>query len=196
VTLKHRNYLKIKPEKGNRLMTTAVLIERITNRIYYIRDQKVMLDRDLAELYGVETKALKQAVKRNVGRFPEDFMFELTKHEFDNLRSQFVTSSWGGTRYFPMAFTEQGVAMLSSVLRSERAIHVNIQIMRVFTRLRQAILDNADLRKELEDLKQISEERFQIVFETLDQLINIKKNPKKKIGFTVKEKRSKYGKKK
>jgi len=177
-------------------MTTTVPIGRITGKIYLIRSQKVMLDKDLAKLYGVETKALKQAVKRNIGRFPEDFMFELTKHEFDNLRSQIVTSSWGGTRYSPMAFTEQGVAMLSSVLRSERAIHVNIQIMRVFTRLRQAILDNADLRKELEDLKQISEDRFQIVFETLDQLINIENNPKKKIGFTVKEELSKYGKKK
>jgi len=175
-------------------MTTTVPIERITSKIYLIRNIKVMLDKDLAELYGVETKALKQAVKRNIVRFPENFMFELTKHEFDHLRSQFVTSSWGGTRYSPIAFTEQGVAMLSSVLRSERAIHVNIQIMRVFTRLRQAILDNADLRKEFEDLKQISEERFQIVFETLDQLINIENTEKKKIGFTVKEKQKAYGK--
>jgi len=171
-------------------MTTTVPIERITSKIFLIRNIKVILDKDLAELYGVETKALKQAVKRNIVRFPEDFMFELTKHEFDNLRSQIVTSSWGGTRYSPMAFTEQGVAMLSSVLRSERAIHVNIQIMRVFTRLRQAILDNADLRKEFEELKQISEERFQIVFETLDQLINIENTEKKKIGFTVKEKQN------
>ncbi len=175
-------------------MTTTLPVEKITSKIYLIRGQKVMLDRDLAELYGVETKALKQAVKRNIVRFPEDFMFELTKNEFGHLRSQIVTSNWGGTRYSPMAFTEQGVAMLSSVLRSERAIHVNIQIMRVFTRLRQAILDNADLRKELEDLKQISEERFQIVFEALDQLINIEKKPKKKIGFTVKEKQKAYGK--
>jgi len=175
-------------------MTTTVPIERITSKIYLIRNIKVMLDKDLAELYGVETKALKQAVKRNIVRFPEDFMFELTKHEFDNLRSQIVTSSWGGTRYSPMAFTEQGVAMLSSVLRSERAIHVNIQIMRVFTRLRQAILDNADLRKELEDLKHLTDERFQIVFETLDQLINIENTEKKKIGFTVKEKQKAYGK--
>ena len=175
-------------------MTTTVPMERITSKIYLIRGQKVMLDRSLAELYGVATKALKQAVKRNIGRFPEDFMFELTKHEFDNLRSQIVTSSWGGTRYSPMAFTEQGVAMLSSVLNSDRAIAVNIQIMRTFIRLRQAIVDNADLRKELEDLKQISEERFRIVFETLDQLINIENTEKKKIGFTVKEKQKTYGK--
>ncbi len=106
-------------------------------------------------------------------------MFELTKHEFDNLRSQIVTSSWGGTRYSPMAFTEQGVAMLSSVLNSDRAIAVKIQIMRTFIRLRQAIIDNTDLRKELEDLKQVSEERFRIVFETLDQLINSENKPKK-----------------
>ncbi len=164
-------------------MTTTVPIERITSKIYLIRRQKVMLDRDLAELYGVETKALKQAVKRNIGRFPEDFMFELTKHEFDNLRSQIVTSSWGGTRYSPMAFTEQGVAILSSVLNSDRAIAVNIQIMRTFIRLRQAIVDNADLRKELEDLKQISEERFRIVFETLDQLINIENNQRRFTPF-------------
>jgi ORF6N domain len=141
-------------------MTTTVPIERITSKIYLIRGQKVMLDRELAELYEVETSQLKRAVRRNIDRFPEDFMFELTKHEFDNLRSQIVTSSWGGTRYSPMAFTEQGVAMLSSVLKSKRAINVNIQIMRVFTRLRQAILDNADLRKELEDLKHLTDERF------------------------------------
>jgi hypothetical protein len=123
-------------------------------------------------------------------------MFELTKDEFQNLRSQIVTSSWGGARYIPMAFTEQGVAMLSSVLKSDRAIEVNIQIMRVFTRLRQMVLDNKELRKELEELKQITDKRFQIVFETLDQLINIENKPKKKIGFTVKEKRSSYGKQK
>jgi hypothetical protein len=100
--------------------------ERITSKIYLIRGQKVMIDQDLAELYGVETKALKQAVRRNITRFPDDFMFELTKDEFEILRSQIVTSSWGGTRYRPMAFTEQGVAMLSSVLNSDRAIQVNI----------------------------------------------------------------------
>jgi len=175
-------------------MTTTVPIERITSKIYLIRGQKVMLDRELAELYEVETSQLKRSVRRNVERFPKDFMFDLTKDEWSDLRCQFGTSSWGGVRYMPMAFTEQGVAMLSSVLKSKRAIHVNIQIMRVFTRLRQAILDNADLRKEFEDLKQISEERFQIVFETLDQLINIENTEKKKIGFTVKEKQKAYGK--
>jgi len=177
-------------------MTTTVPIERITSKIYLIRGQKVMLDRELAELYEVETSQLKRAVRRNIDRFPEDFMFELTKKELDHWRCQFGTSNSDkmGLRYKPMAFTEQGVAMLSSVLKSKRAIHVNIQIMRIFTRLRQAILDNADLRKEFEDLKQISEERFQIVFETLDQLINIENTEKKKIGFTIKEKQKAYGK--
>jgi translation initiation factor 2 alpha subunit (eIF-2alpha) len=155
-----------------------------------------MLDRDLAELYGVETKALKQAVRRNIKRFPHDFMFELTKEELKNWRSQFVTSNSikMGLRHSPMAFTEQGVAMLSSVLKSDRAVEVNIQIIRVFVKLRQLFLDNEELRKELEELKQITDERFQIVFETLDQLINIENKPKKKIGFTVKGKRGSYGK--
>jgi len=114
-------------------MTKIVPMERITSKIYLMRGVKVMLDTDLAELYGVETKVLKQAVRRNINRFPAGFMFELTRDEFKNLRSQFVTSSWGGTRYPPMAFTEQGVAMLSSVLKSDRAIQVNIHIMRAFT---------------------------------------------------------------
>ena len=106
-------------------------------KIYLIRDLKVMIDRDLAELYGVETKKLKQAVKRNIERFPNDFMFELNQEEFENLRSQFVTSIWGGARYKPMAFTEQGVAMLSSVLNSKRAIAINIKIIRIYNKLRQ-----------------------------------------------------------
>ena len=107
-------------------------MERIAQTILFIRDQKVMLDADLANLYGVDTKVFVQAVKRNMDRFPEDFMFQLTKQEYDNLRSQIVTSSWGGRRYPPYAFTEQGVAMLSSVLRSKRAIQVNVEIMRAF----------------------------------------------------------------
>ncbi|RZB30346.1 MAG: hypothetical protein SRB1_02626 [Desulfobacteraceae bacterium Eth-SRB1] len=177
-------------------MNKMIPIERIASKIYLIRNLKVMLDRDLAELYAVETKVLKQAVKRNSDRFPADFMFELTMDEFKNLRSQIVTSSWGGARYLPMVFTEQGVAMLSSVLKSERAIHVNIQIMRTFTKLREALLDNKDIRRELEGLKQITEERFRIVFETLDQILAVENKPKKKIGYIVKEKTSKYGKKK
>ena len=179
-------------------MSDIVSVEAITGKIYLIRGIKVILDRDLATIYEVETAQLKRAVRRNIDRFPEDFMFELTKKELSHWRCQFGTSNSDkmGLRYKPMAFTEQGVAMLSSVLSSKRAIHVNIQIMRVFTKLRQMILDNEELRKELEELKQITDERFQIVFETLDQLINIEKNPKKKIGFTVKEKQKAYVKSK
>jgi len=165
--------------KKDIIMSDVVTMKTIAGKIHLIRGIKMMLDADLAGLYGVETKVLKQAVRRNIKRFPSDFMFELTKDEFQNLRSQIVTSSWGGARYIPMAFTEQGVAMLSSVLKSDRAIEVNIQIMRVFTKLRQMVLDNKELRKELEELKQITDERFQIVFETLDQLITIKNKPKK-----------------
>jgi hypothetical protein len=175
-------------------MTTLVPIELIASKIYLIRGIKVMLDKDLAELYGIETKVLKQAVRRNIDRFPADFMFELTRDEFNNLRSQFVTSSWGGARYLPMAFSEHGVLMLSSVLKSERAVQVNIQIMRTFTKLRAALLDNKDLRKELEEFKQVTEERFRIVFETLDQLLTVERKPKKEIGYTVKEKQKAYAK--
>jgi phage regulator Rha-like protein len=180
--------------KKDIIMSKVVPIEAIVSKIYMIRGLKVMLDRDLAELYGVETKQLKRAVRRNIDRFPSDFMFDLTRDEFTNLRSHIGTSSWGGERYVPMAFTEQGVAMLSSVLNSKRAIQVNIQRIRTFTKLRHALLDNENLRKGLEELKQITDERFQIVFETLDQLINIENKPKKKIGFTAKEKRGSYGK--
>jgi phage regulator Rha-like protein len=182
--------------KKDIMKSNDVSVETIVSKIYIIRGLKVMLDRELAELYEVETAQLKRAVKRNIDRFPEDFMFDLTKKELDHWRCQFGTSNSDkmGLRYKPMAFTEQGVAMLSSVLNSKRAIHVNIQIIRTFTKLRHALLDNENLRKELEGLKQITDERFQIVFETLDQLINIENTPKKKIGFTVKEKRSSYGK--
>ncbi|MBW2640210.1 MAG: ORF6N domain-containing protein [Deltaproteobacteria bacterium] len=177
-------------------MSELVPIELIASKIYLIRGIKVMLDRDLAELYGVETKVLKQAVRRNIDRFPSDFMFELTKGENQSLRSQNVTLKRGQhSKYLPFAFTEHGVLMLSSVLNSERAVQVNIQIMRTFTKLREALLDNKDLRKELEKLKQLTEERFRIVFETLDQLLTIESKPKKKIGYTVKEKQRAYRKK-
>jgi hypothetical protein len=168
--------------------------ELIASKIYIIRRLKVMLDRDLADLYGVETKALKQAVRRNIKRFPDDFMFELSKQEFAHWRSQFVTSKKDkiGLRYSPMAFTEQGVAMLSSVLNSDRAIEVNIQIMRVFSRLRQILLSTKDLRRELDELKRVTDERFRIVFETLDQLLSAEERPGRKIGFTVKEAAARY----
>jgi len=153
-----------------------------------------MLDRDLAELYGVETKRLKEQVRRNIERFPEDFMYELSKDEYENLRSQIATSSWGGARYLPMAFTEHGVLMISSVLKSEKAIQVNIQIMRAFTKMRQIIFDNAELHKEIDELRADTDGKFRIVFETLDQLLTIQNKPKKKIGFMAKEKQSGYGK--
>ena len=178
-------------------MKDIIPVERIAKKIYLIRDTKVMLDRDLAELYGVQTKRLKEQVKRNLDRFPDDLMFELSKNELTNWRSQFATSNKEimGLRVPPFAFTEHGVLMLSSALKSKRATQVNIQIMRTFVRLRQAILDSDELRRELQDLKQISEERFQVVFETLDQLLTVQNKPKKKIGFEVKEKKSAYGKK-
>ncbi|WP_347175031.1 ORF6N domain-containing protein [Polaribacter uvawellassae] len=151
--------------------------EIITNKIYLIRNQKVMLDRDLAELYQVETKVLKQAVKRNLNRFPEDFMFELTKSEFDNLRSQFVTSSWGGSRYLPLVFTEQGVAMLSSVLNSDRAIAVNIKIIRIFIKMCQLLSDNLSLQFEIENIKKKltnNSKNIELVFNYLDELVEKK----------------------
>jgi len=176
-------------------MDTIIPIERITSKIYLIRGIKVMMDTDLAELYQVKTKALKQAVRRNIDRFPNDFMFELTHEEFQNWRSQFVTSSWGGTRYFPMAFTEQGVAMLSSVLNSKRAVQVNIQIMRAFTKLRQMLSTHEELKKKIEAMEKKYDENFKIVFEAIRQLLEIEDKPRKKIGFTVEEKQAAYGKK-
>ncbi len=173
-------------------MTDVITTDIIAGKILIIRGLKVMLDRDLADLYGVETKTLKQAVRRNIQRFPEDFMFEMTVAEFKNLRSQIVTSSWGGARYVPMVFTELGIAMLSSVLRSDQAIRVNIEIMRTFAKLRQLILDNEDIRREIEEIKHTSDQRFQIIFETLDQLLKPDEKREQKIGF-LEEKQTKYG---
>lgn len=175
-------------------MNDIIPVEKIASKIYVIRHVKVMLDKDLADLYEVNTKRLKEQVRRNLERFPEDFMFELTKEEYSNLRSQFATLKRGQhSKYLPFAFTEHGILMLSSILNSKKAVQINIQIVRVFTRLKQMLLDNADLKKELEDLKQVSEERFRIVFETLDQLLTKESKPKKKIGYTAKEKINKYG---
>ena len=173
-------------------MSDIIPLENITGLIYLIRGKRVIIDRDLAVLYGVETKRLKEQVKRNIERFPEDFMFELSKSEFKNWRSQFATSNRDkiGLRYSPMAFTEQGVAMLSSVLRSKTAIQVNIQIMRAFTKMRQLIFDNTELRKELENLRADVDGKFRVVFETLDQLLTVDSKPKK-IGY-LKEKQAKY----
>jgi hypothetical protein len=159
---------------------SIIPIERIAAQIYAIRGQSVMLDADLAALYGVETKAFNQAVRRNIDRFPEDFMFRLTDKETENLRSQFVTSSWGGRRYNPYAFTEHGVAMLSSVLRSKRAVEVNILIVRTFVRLRRILSTNEDLaRKVAQHDRQIG-----VLFEHVKNLLEPPPAPKKPpIGF-------------
>ena len=157
--------------------TALISVERIERVILRIRGHNVMLDQGLALLYEVETRTLVQAVKRNRERFPEDFMFQLTLEEFDILRSQSVTSSqWGGRRYPPYAFTEQGVAMLSSVLRSKRAVQVNVEIMRAFVRLRRLIASHADLRRKLD-------EKFRIVFEAIRQLMAPPERSRRQIGF-------------
>ena len=162
-----------------------VPMETIAGKIYLVRNQKVILDRDLAELYGVETRTLKQAVRRNIQRFPEDFMFELTQEEEDSLRSQTVTLKGRGqhSKYLSFAFTEQGVAMLSSVLKSERAIEVNIAIMRAFVRMRQMLVTHADLKRKIEEMEAKYDEQFQIVFEAIRQLLADDEKPMKKIGF-------------
>jgi len=161
--------------------------ERIEQRIFVIRGQKVMLSTHLAGLYGVEPKVLIQAVKRNIERFPSDFMFLVTKQEFINLKSQFVTSSWGGIRKLPYAFTEQGVAMLSSVLRSKKAIHVNIAIMRSFVKLRQIFSTNKELAEKLKELEEKvarHDTDIQAIFEVIRQLMKpLPVKPKRRIGF-------------
>ncbi len=165
-------------------MKALIPVEMIEKKILLIRGEKVMLDADLAELYGVETKMLVRAVKRNINRFPSDFMIQLNKEEFENLRFQFGTSSrWGGRRYLPYAFTEQGVAMLSSVLNSERAVKVNIEIMRAFVRLRQMLASNAELARKLEALEKKYDAQFKVVFDAIRQLMTPPEPKKRKIGF-------------
>ena len=162
----------------------AIPSERIAEAILMIRDQRVMLDWILAELYGVETRVLVQAVKRNRTRFPDDFMFQLTREEAASLRSQIViSSSRGGRRTLPYAFTEQGVAMLSSVLRSRRAVEVNIEIMRMFVRLRIMIGGQADLVRRLDELEARYDEQFRTVFEAIRALITLDTKPANRIGF-------------
>ncbi|PJE77223.1 DNA-binding protein [Candidatus Uhrbacteria bacterium CG10_big_fil_rev_8_21_14_0_10_48_16] len=160
--------------------------ELVESKIFVFRGKKVMVDRDLATLYGVETRILNQAVRRNIKRFPEDFMFQLTDQELQNLRSQSVTSSLehGGRRYVPYVFTEQGVAMLSSVLNSDRAIMVNIQIMRTFTRMREMLTENDELRRKIELLEKQYDEKFGIVFEAIRRLVDDSESEEKEIGFT------------
>lgn len=166
-------------------------VERVSSKIYLIRSEKVLLDFDLAELYGVETKQLKRAVRRNIERFPLDFMFPLTKDEYNSLRSQIGTLKRGEhSKYLPYAFTEQGVAMLSSILNSERAIKVNIAIMRAFVKMRKILESNESLAKKLKQLEKETKEKFAehqqqigLIFETIKELVTEKEKPKRRIGF-------------
>ena len=168
-------------------LVPIIPMERIMGKIYYIRGKKVMFDRDLAELYGVAPKVLNQAVKRNAKRFPDDFMFKLSKEEMlnwksqivtlktdANLKSQIVTSSWGGARKIPHVFTEQGVAMLSSVLNSDRAVQVNIQIIRTFIKIRELLIGNAELRAKIELMEKKYDNKFKIVFDAIESIIETK----------------------
>ena len=159
-------------------------LEVIKNKIHEIRGHKVMLDFDLAELYNTETKRIKESVRRNINRFPTDFMFELTENEFQSLRSQFATSNRGGSRYMPFAFTEQGVAMLSSILNSDKAIEINIAIMRTFVTIRQFSLSYAELKTRIEEI----EKQFPEIYKALNYLVDKDNNPKprserNKIGY-------------
>ena len=165
--------------------TSLIPIERIEKAIYLIRGEKVMLDRDLAALYGVATKVLKQAVRRNLDRFPVDFMFVLNATEFENWRSHFVTSKGDrkGLRYAPYAFTEHGILMLSSVLNSERAIQVNIEIMRAFVNLRQMLASNAELSRRLDELESKYDRQCKIVFDAIQKLMSPAVRDRKEIGF-------------
>jgi len=165
---------------------SLVPMERIERAIILVRGEKVMLSDELAKLYQVEPRVLIQAVKRNLQRFPVDFMFQLTAEEWENLKSQFVISSWGGIRTPPYAFTEQRVAMLSSVLNSERAVAVNIGIMRAFVKLRQMLSSNAELARKLESLEKKYDAQFKVVFDAIRQLMSPPAKPKREIGFHVK----------
>ena len=167
------------------LIRKPVSPEEITEKILLFRDKKVMVDTDLAKLYGVPTKSLNLAVKRNIDRFPLDFMFRLDENEAETLRLQIETSKEGrgGRRYLPYVFTEQGVAMLSSVLNSKRAIQVNIEIMRAFAKIREMILSYRELQKKINEMEQKYDKNFSAVFEALRELINPPEKPRRRIGF-------------
>ncbi|KUG27032.1 hypothetical protein ASZ90_003117 [hydrocarbon metagenome] len=179
-----------------------ITVETIENKILMIRGQRIMLDKDLAELYGVATRELNKAVSRNIDRFPNDFMFQLNRKEFNNLKFHFGTSSqpngkagWGGTRKLPYAFTEQGVAMLSSVLRSGRAIKVNISIMRAFVKIREILSTHKELAQKLKELElkiESHDEQITAIFDAINQLLTPPGKPARKIGFSIKEKKVKY----
>lgn len=161
--------------------------EVITSRIYTLRGQKVIFDFDLAQLYGIETKMLKRAVKRNLDRFPEDFMFELTPEEFANLRNQFGTSTWGGTRYMPFAFTEHGVVMLSSVLNTTVAINASIKVVRAFIKLRNLLGAYEELTNRMDTLEMQYDSKFDAVFHAIEELTARKREPRTRIGFKKNE---------
>ena len=173
----------------------AVPVEQIERSIIFVRGHKVMLDAHLAELYGVETRMLLQAVSRNQKRFPEDFMFQLSEEEYGALRSQIVISKKGrgGRRYRPYVFTEQGVAMLSSVLRSKRAIQVNVEIMRAFVRLRRMLASNEELARKLAALEKKYDAQFRVVFDAIRELMSPPSPKRRGIGFLVSEKAARYG---
>ena len=173
-------------------MTTTLVKADYKTLIHDVRGYKVMLDYDLAALYGVETKRLKESVRRNIDRFPADFMIELNREEFESLRTQNMTSKRGGRRYAPMAFTEQGVAMLSSVLNSDKAIKVNIEIMRAFARYRAFLIENQDLKSEIRAMDDKINKVFKFLLDRIDELHQEKSAPRKMIGF----KRSDHSKEK
>ena len=175
--------MRVSKKQTRRDASSLVLASPIQRKIHIIRGQKVMLSTDLAALYRVQPRALVQAVRRNINRFPRDFMFQLSPAETRNLKSQFVISSWGGQRAAPFAFTEQGIAMLSSVLRSERAVKANIAIMRAFVRLREMLVTHEELRQKIEQMEKRYDSKFQIVFATIKQMLETPANPKRSIGF-------------
>ncbi len=172
--------------KENKNIGSLLPDEIVISKIYFIRGQKVMLDEDLAELYQVETKRLNEQVKRNADRFPKDFMFQLNRKEFENLKSQFATSNWGGRRKLPFAFTEQGVSMLSGVLNSPIAIQVHIQIIRIFTKMRKMMLANKDILLKLEKIEKdvkTNKQDIAMIFQALKQLLSPPAKPRERIGF-------------
>jgi len=163
--------------------------ETVASRIHFVRGQKVMLDSDLAALYGVETRVLNQQVKRNVERFPVEFMFQLTEIEWENLMSQIATSSWGGRRKMPFVFTEHGAVMLASVLKSKQAVDASIFVVRAFIKLREFLNSHKELAKKIDELEGKYDKRFQAVFEAIKQLVQKENKPRKPFGFQIPKKK-------
>jgi hypothetical protein len=176
-------------------MKPTITVEELERKICLIRGQKVMLDSDLAELYGVTTKRLNEQVRRNAERFPEDFMFQLSSDESESLRSHFATSSLnhGGRRYLPYAFTEHGALMAASVLNTPRAVEVSLYVVRAFVRLRELIASHKDLARKLDELEKKYDGQFHVVFEAIRQLMATEDRPRRRIGFEVREARARYG---